>query len=149
MSETYLLIRRTPLGKIMSSGPFTTIGHAAVAAARTLTGAGMAGSGNARLFADALAILPLGTVKAHLSGYDFRILAADYTEDGAPITPGLRVFNYYDQTWGHIDAAPFMAENPAGPGGKFFNGWYDFTKDGDDRSCKMLNGQRLATKKAP
>lgn len=142
----FLLIHRTPTGKITAQPvPFTSFNRAAAACARILTGAGVAGSANARLFADAIARRPLGTIWGHPSGYDVRILAADFTEDGAPITPGARLFNYYDQAWGHVVASPFMAEGVLYPGGQFFDHWYDFARECDGWVHK-LNGQRLATK---
>lgn len=146
----YLLIRRTPLGKITAYGDtHLTFIRAAAAARESLVGSEVAGTANARLFADALARRPLGTVWGHPSGYDFRILVADFTEDGAPITPGLRVFNYYDRTWGIIEPDQFMRGDMMGPGGEAFDGWYDFRKDGEERSSKKLNGQRLAVKENP
>jgi hypothetical protein len=96
-----------------------------------------------------LTTAPVGSLWRHPSGYDFRILEAAFTEDGALITPGIRVFNYYDHEWGTIDAGQFMHEGDLSPGGKFFDHWYDFTREGESRSFKKLNGQRLATKERP
>lgn len=150
MPEGYLLIRRSPKGVITAYGDtYRTSGHAAAAAKGSLIGSGVAGSANGRLFADALARRPLGTIWGHPSGYDFRILGADFTEDGTPITPGAHLFNYYDREWGVITPEQFMSELLGSPGGKFFDGWYDFTRVGDDRPCKKLNGQRLAAKENP
>lgn len=143
----YLLIRRSPQGKITAHGGtvYRTVDHAAAAAKGSLISSGVAGSGNARLFGDALGRRPLGTIWGHPSGYDFRILAADFTDDGAPITPGARLLNYYDNEWGTIEPTQFMHGGLLSPGGIAFDGWYNFTRDKDGWECK-LNGQRLAAK---
>jgi hypothetical protein len=145
--KRYLLVYRTPVNTILAHPTtFVTFGRTALAARTILIADGAAGSANARLFADALARRPLGTIWGHPSGYDFRILAADFTADGAAITPGLKVFNYYDRQWGVIEAGQFLRQDSLGPGGEFFDGWYDFLREGRIRPCKKLNGQRLATK---
>lgn len=97
-----------------------------------------------RPHAMSLATKPLAAI-VEGDGYRFRVLKADYTEDGQPITPGARLFNYYDRWWGTIDPAQFLADGMLSPGGKAFDGWYDITRDGDSWSCK-LNGPRLSTK---
>lgn len=149
MSELtrYLTIYRTPEGKIKAHPtPLPSHGHAALATGRVLTVNAVCGSANARLFAGAMARRDIATVWGHESGYDFRILFADFTADGALIMPGMRVFNYYDREWGTIEPGQFMREDQLGPGGKLFDGWYDFIRDGDTRSFKKLNGERLAVK---
>lgn len=147
MPKGYILIRRLPTGEIKAHlTPFASIPKAAAAAGRCLADNGAADSAAARLFTSALAPRPLGTVWGHDSGYDFRILAADFTADGVAITPGLAVFNFYDRDWGVIEADQFLREDLSGPGGQYFDGWYDFRRDGEDRSYKKLNGERLATK---
>jgi len=146
----FLLIRRKPTGEIDAPAhAFNDTPHAARCAGLQLARDGAAGSVAARLFGDALGRRPIGTVWGHPSGYDFRILEAAFTEDGAPITPGMRVFNYYDHEWGTIDAGQFMHEGDLSPGGKFFDHFYDFTRENESRSFKKLNGQRLATKERP
>lgn len=144
--STYILVRRLPDGEIEAhTTAFDTVGHAARAAALWLSGNRVAGSAAARLFGDALARRPIGTIWGHPAGYDFRILRADFTTDGAPITPGMRVFNYYDRWWGVVTLEQFMRESPIGPGGQYFNNWYAVARESDAYSTD-LNGERLATK---
>jgi len=147
MTDGYLLIRRSPKGVITAYGDcvYNDQSHAAAAAKGSLIGSGVAGSANARLFADALGRRPLGTVWGHPSAYDFRILAADFTNDGHPITPGLRVLDY-DRTWGTVSPDQFMDEGSMAPGGPHFDGWYYVQRDGDDRPRKKFNGPRLVVK---
>jgi hypothetical protein len=147
MPAGFLLIRRMPSGKIDAyrEQTFPTLHHAAAAARGALIGAGLAGTARARLFADALARRPLATIWGHPSGWDFRILAADFTEDAAPITPGARLFNYYDRQWGTVLPDQFMAEGLLYPGGNAFDHWYDFARESDGHIAKF-NGQRLASR---
>lgn len=150
MPETqYLLIRRIPTGKIASSGPFTSRGHAAVAAARTLTGAGVASAAKARAFAEALGLLDVGQVHSYEQeggkSYDFRVLVADFTVNGVAITPGLRVLDY-DRKWGAVEAPQFMDDGMMTPGGEYFDGWYRVHRDGEARAYKKFNGERLTTR---
>lgn len=143
----FLLIRRSPLGKITAYGntTYADVEHAALAAKGALVSSGVAGTGNARLFADALGRRPIGTVWGHLSGYGFRILPAHFTTDRAAITPGLRVLDY-DRRWGIVEPSQFMDDGMMAPGGQYFDGWYYVQRDGDERAYKKFNGERLITK---
>lgn len=148
MPHGYLLIRRAPDGTITSPDtPYRTFAHAAAASAHFLTGQRLAGTAAARLFAQALARRPLGTVWGHSSGWDFRVLVPDLTEDGAAITPGRRLFNYYDREWGTVLPEQFMSETIGQPGDEFFDGWYDFARESDGH-VRKFNGHRLATKES-
>lgn len=144
-----ILIRRLPGGEITAHAtPFVSARAAADAAARVLHDNAGVWAGDGQKFADALAAQPLGTILDHPSGYDFRILRADVTADGVAITPGLRVFNYYDRQWGTVCRHQFMRTAPLAPGGRFFEGWYDVAREGDG-SVSMLNGERLAVQVQP
>lgn len=70
----------------------------------------------------------------------YRILVADLTSNGVPITPGLRVLDY-DQRKGHVVAPQFMATSSLAPGGEYFDGWYHVEADGG--STRLFNGSRL------
>lgn len=71
-----------------------------------------------------------------------------HTFDGVVITPGMRVYNYYDCEWGTIDARQFADgagnPHPTGPGGQYFNGWYDFVSEAG--IARRLDGSRMATR---
>ncbi len=147
MPQKFLLIRRLPDGPITAHAtPFDTISRAARAAGLCLFDNGAEVRTTAQKFGAELAAQPLGSIMEHRSGYVFRILAADFTEDGAPITPGARLFNYYDAVWGTVLPDQFMAEGILYPGGSAFDGWYDFARESDGWTYK-LNGQRLAARK--
>jgi hypothetical protein len=105
---------------------------------------GVAGSAAARLFGDALARRPLGTIWGHASSWDFRILEADHTADNVLITPGLRVLDC-DRRLAVIDPAQFFDDSSCYPGGQYFDHWYYVTRDGEDRPYKRFNGERLTT----
>ncbi len=142
----YLLIYRTPDGVIAAApGVFPSHLRAAVQSARVLRDRGIAGSADARLFANALARRSVGVVWGHKSGHDFRVIKAHFTEDGAVITPGRRLFAYYDMLWGTVAPEQFMSEDLLAPGSSLFDGWYLFYPKGDNHPRKY-NGQRLATK---
>lgn len=144
----YLLIRRLPTGEIKShTTPFASINYAARTAALCLKDNGAAHSADARLFGDALARRPIGTICGHKSGYDFRIVTADFTADKVAITPGARLFNYYDRVWVTVVAEQFMFGKPTHPGGDAFDGWYDVARESDGY-ISLLNGERLATKES-
>jgi hypothetical protein len=146
MPSGYLLARRLPDGRIKGNAfTFTTFARAARAAGQCLYDNGAELRTTAQKFGVELAAQPLGTIWGHPSGYDFRILRADFTVNGAMITPGLKVRNYYDAWNGTVDPAQFFRESPLDPGGEHFNHWYDVTRDGDERPYTPLNGERLTT----
>lgn len=142
----FILVRRLPTGEIgADSVAFVDIPRAAAAAARILKDDAGVGSATARLFADALARRPVGTVWGHPNGYDFRILIADFTVDRVPIIPDLRVLDY-DYEWGAVESTQFMSEQLTAPGGQLFDNWYLVQRDGESAARKKFNGERLATK---
>ena len=63
-------------------------------------------------------------------------------EDGAPITNGARMFNYYDGYWVTIEIKGTSAD-PASPHHETWDGWFYTKRDGGGRG-PLLNGQRLA-----
>lgn len=148
MSEEkgFLLVHRTPSGEIASHPyPYALLENAAAASARMITELGVADEESARLFAHALNLCPLGVIWGHPSGYDFRILEADLTADGALITPGLRV-QINDMWRGVVRPDQFMTEGLTEPGGRFFDGWYLVRKEGEDAPYAKYNGERMSTK---
>lgn len=151
VQKGFILIRRLPDDTIKAhTTPFRTFAHAARAAGQSLQDSQAAGSAAARLFADALARRPLGTIWGHDSGCDFRILRAHLTTDAVAITPGLRVITN-DLKWGFVEPTQFMNEADSfGPGGEYFDdpregGWYLLTHE-DGVPYAKFNGARLATK---
>lgn len=142
MSTKYLLIRRLPDGRVRSHmTAFDGFLRAARVAGQVLLDSSAVTTRRAAgLFAEALRKQPLGTIWPHPSGYNFRIIRADFTTDGVAITPGLRVVTN-DKTWGTVEAAQFMTGLSLDPGGDFFDGFY--LVEGPD---KKFNGERLATK---
>lgn len=145
-SPRFILVRRLPTGEIKAHATaFVDVPRAAAAAAHVLKDNAGVGSATARLFAAALDRRPVGTVWGHPSGYDFRILIADYTTDGAAIIPGLRVLDY-DRQWGAVEASQFMAEELGTPGGQYFDNWYYVQRDGEASAYKKFNGERLTTR---
>lgn len=144
MSDTtYILVRRAPLGSVMAHDiPFDTVDDAGRAVTTILLGQPSVTKEAAVNYARELTGLPLGTIVKHSTGYEFRILAADYTADGKLIHPGLRVLNT-DMKAGAVSRSQFMRLAPFAPGGEFFEGWYDVAVDGVGK--KSFNGERLTT----
>jgi hypothetical protein len=141
----FILIRRQTTGEITAPAvSFESIPRAAAAAARLLVETGV-GTAAARLYANALARRPAGTIWGHPRGDNFRILIADFTSNNVPITPGLKVLDY-DREWGTVEETQFLAEEYGTPGGQYFDNWYYVRRDGDDRAYKKFNGERLTTK---
>lgn len=139
----YLLIRRTPLGAVIAHpAPFGSVKEAARVAGLMLYDNTAVSGATAQAFGAGLATLPVGSLYEHDSGYQFRILAADFTDNGVPITPGLRVLTN-DLTEGTVSRAQFMRNSSIDPGGQYFNNWYDVDIDGYGR--KSFNGERLTT----
>lgn len=142
----FILVRRLPTGEIKApSVAFVDIPRAAAAAAHILKNDAGVGSATARLFGDALGRRPVGTVWGHPNRNDFRILVADFTSDGIPVTPGLRVLDY-DREWGAVEETQFMCEELSTPGGQYFDNWYYVRRDGETGAHKKFNGERLTTK---
>jgi hypothetical protein len=146
MPAGYTIVYRAPDHSIGSyDRPFLTAVRAAAQARIILTSLKLAGTADARLFADALASRPIGTVWGHDSGYDFRVLEADFTVDNHVIRPGARLYNYYDAKWGTVLPDQFMAEDLLSPGGQYFDGWYNFARE-EDGHVQKFNGERLASR---
>lgn len=66
-------------------------------------------------------------------------------EDGAPITHGAKMFNYYDGYWVTIEIENTSAD-PESPYHETWDGWFYTTKEDGSRG-PILNGQRLAGRK--
>lgn len=146
MNETlYLLVRRTPNGMIFANRtPFGSLRDAARVAGLVLSDYLKLGEGAGMDLSEELASRPLGSICANKdSGFDFRVLTADFTADNVPITPGLRVLTT-DMVWGSVGRAQFMRTAPLAPGGEHFGGWYSVELNGDGRE-KDFNGERLTT----
>lgn len=142
-TPVYLLIYRTPYKSITTPGTvYTTMERAGRAAGLVLYDNASVPRSTAQKHGDKIASRPVGSVYVHDSGYDFRILRADHTANGIPITPGLRVVNN-DLKWGTVGRAQFMAEGASNPGGEHFLSWYDVDVDGHGR--KPFDGGRLTT----
>lgn len=90
-----------------------------------------------------------GVIWNHDSGWRFRVLEAHYTADGELITPGLRVFCYYDSKWGTVEETQFFGDGILAPGGSAFDGWYLVRMDDAKGFCRKFNGERLAVKELP
>lgn len=145
----FILIRQLPdaddrPGPIKAhNNAFTTENRAAQAAARLLrhnTSMPKAAVGKV------INALTVGAIWDHESGYRFRILEAHYTDDKVLITPGLRVFCYYDSEWGTVEETQFFNDAMLAPGSKHFDGWYLIRTVDGDGFCKKFNGARLATR---
>lgn len=155
MSTKYLLIHRNPSGRIAavegphSGGLFITHATAARATEKVLRRSGAEKNQKiARDFSLTFSRTPVGTLRGHGSGHDFRILPADFTADitPVPITPNLKVITI-DMEWVHIEPTQFMDEkDDFGPGGRFFDGWY-LVVHGNGSRYNKFNGERLGTKK--
>jgi hypothetical protein len=91
-----------------------------------------------------------------------------FTEDDVEITPGARLFNYYDGWWGYVDPEAWDPTrhnaNGLAPDGEYFSGWFELVrerevvKDADGnvdwKATKakgargtLLNGERMASYK--
>ena len=66
-------------------------------------------------------------------------------EDGARITDGKRMFNYYDGYWVIVQITGTSA-HPEHPYHATWDGWFE-TKKEDGSRGPILNGQRLAGSK--
>ena len=69
------------------------------------------------------------------------------TADGAEVTEGDRVYNYYDGKWGVIGriddrAQPGEGQNSDTPYAEWSNHWFDFTADDGRKST--LDGSRIS-----
>ena len=144
MNKPYLLIRRTPF-HVVTANPnlFEDAAEAGSAVADVLQNntplTRVAAEQEGREFAK----LAVGEIFEHSSGYQFRIIRADFTYDGKPIVPGLRVLNN-DLRKGAVCRAQFMRDSPLAPGGKDFLGWYDVAVDGGG-GWGPFNGEHLTT----
>lgn len=120
---------------------FAEISVATEAIERDLVERGMQARAAAR-FAYGVAGCRIGVVHHAPEAPDayYRILTADLTSNGTPITPGLRVLDY-DQRKGHVVAPQFMATSALAPGGEYFDGWYYV--EADEGSTRLFNGSRL------
>jgi len=151
MPECFILVYRTPQDEIKvyahGDGDPTVYAfrvNATAVSYTVLTHAGVDYT-DAEIFRAKFTEQPTGTVWGHPTRYDFRVLAVDFTVDGVPITPGLRVLDY-DREWGTVEETQFLAEEYGTPGGQFFDHWYYVRRDGEDRARKRFNGERLTTK---
>lgn len=140
----YILIRVLPGGAVMHQPPQAQVRYAARSAGLCLYDNVGVVKATAQKFGAELSQKPIGAWLSHESGYRFRILRADHTVDGVALTPGMRVFNYYDHEWGTLPAEQFAADGMLNPGGECFNGWYDFVSE--DGVTRLLNGERLSTR---
>lgn len=88
----------------------------------------------------------VGSIVSHRKLPDllYRILEADFTSNGRPITPGLRVEDY-DRRTGVVESAQFMDDGMMTPGGRYFreHPWYYVLRDGEDRSHRQFDGSRM------
>lgn len=141
---TYILVRRTPQGTVLAHRmPFPSVRDAARVAGLVLSDNAGLKQAEAQTFSAQLAAEPIGTIGEHACGYAFRILAADFTDDGVLITPGLRVMTN-DLEWGSVGRDQFMRTSPMAPGGQHFEGWYSVELNDTGRE-KDFNGERLTT----
>jgi len=152
----YILVRRTAYGTVTAHDDFgrpeTPLFESAQAAGEAVTkvlydNAAVPKSA-AEGYGGNFALQPVGTVYEHDSGYAFRLLVADYTVDGKPIVPGLRVLNTDMQWWGSVFRSQFLSGKPEAPGGESFRGWYEIDVDGRgrrvyDHACLTTNGALL------
>jgi hypothetical protein len=148
---TYLLIRQLPgtgekPGTVTAhSMAFATPARAARVAAQVLHDCARVPKSTALKLTAHLARAIGITWTDVYSGYRFRILQAHYTDDGVPITPGLKV-RTKDNWWGIVYPDQFLADGLDLPGGKFFDGFYYVHPEGDVTGGKKYNGERLSTK---
>lgn len=134
---SYLLIHRSPSGKVAAHGGlFEEAEEAARASALYISG----DLGEATEFAVDFASKLTGCVAEHPSGCAFRVLKADVTLDGSPITPDLKV--YVNGWWGTVQAEQFMATDLLSPGSRFHDGWYLVYKE--NKPYAKFNGERMA-----
>jgi hypothetical protein len=150
---TYILIHRDPSGLVQCatrlSGPhpttYATPTHAARSAGYLFSQLPGQQHGMGGTLARNLAARPIGSIlDAWKTGHHFRILRADFTQDGITITPGLEVTenNLRRAT---IDAEQFMDTSDLMPGGSSFDRWYYVIYPGDDRPSERFDSTRLTT----
>lgn len=143
MDEPYLLIRQTPFKVVTAHrNLFEDAADAASAVADTLRNYTSMTRGAAEQDGREFAKLAVGEIFEHPSGYRFRLIPANFTDNGKPITPGLRVLNN-DLRQGTVCRAQFMQTGDLKPGGQLFIGWYDVDVDGGGRTS--FDGGRLTT----
>lgn len=146
-TKPYILVRRTPAGLICAhTAAFDGYIRAARTAGQVLYNNGAVKTkAAANAFSEALRKQPIGTIWGHPSGYDFRILRADFTTDGVAITPGLRVITN-DFRWGLVEATQFLSESSVAPGGQFFDHFYLLNDETDRYPYARFDSERLSTK---
>lgn len=143
MNNHFLLIRRTPHMVVMAYPTlFEDPADAGNAVADVLLNYTSLTRPAAQRDGREFAQLEVGEIFEHPSKYQFRVIRADFTGNGKPITPGLRVLNN-DLRQGTVCRAQFMRTGDLAPGGRGFIGWYDVDVDGGGRTG--FNGERLTT----
>ena len=144
MTDLYLLIRRTPF-MVVTAHPnlFDDPADAASVVADVLRNNVPMLKAPAEQDGEEFAKVPVGDIFEHPSRYQFRLIRADFTDNGKAITPGLRVLNN-DLKQGTVCRAQFMQSGELAPGGRHFKGWYDVDVDGGG-GRSPFNGERLTT----
>jgi hypothetical protein len=131
-------------------GLFVNVGEAGRAAGRDLMASHGVPQTQAEEFAallakewDAPGTVALDTIVYNpASNQNYRILTADFTSNGVPITPGLRV-QENNKRLGTVDAAQFMNGGMLVPGGECFDHWYYVLRDDESRAVERFNGERM------
>lgn len=150
---TYILIHRDPSGTITAvdlsksvhTVTYATPTHAARTAGYLFSQLPGQQRGMGGRVARNLHARPVGGILAAWdTGHCFRILRADFTQDGIAITPGLEVTENNLRP-AIIDAAQFMETSDLMPGGQFFDRWYYVVYPGDDRRSHRFDTTRLTT----
>lgn len=143
MDKPYLLIRQTPF-MVVTAHPelFETPADAGAAVADVLRSYANVTRAKALKDGYGFAKVDVGDIYEHPSGYKFRVIPVDFTDNGKPIVPGLRVLNT-DMRAGAVCRAQFMATGLLAPGGQHFDGWYFVDLDGGGRT--KFDGGRLTT----
>lgn len=136
---SYLLIHRSPSGQIAAHG---AVFDEAEDAARTATLYLPGELDTVNMFVDDFALKLTGAVAEHPDGYSFRVVRADFTSDGIPITPDLKVY-ISNEWWGTVAAEQFMVTDLFSPGSRFHDGWYLVCKSGAPHA--KYNGERMQT----
>lgn len=143
----YILIRRAD----SDNATITAVGAVYPSPVRAASAAGddliVHGSpkSDAVEYATLLAAHSVGAIQSDPeTGPAYRILAADFTSDGRPILPGLRVLDY-DRREGRVKPAQFMQDGLLRPGGEHFDHWYFVVPDGKAGRGRAFNGERLKT----
>ena len=149
----YILIQRDPAGLIsavdlaQSIHPTTyaTPTHAARTAGYLFSQLPGQQRGMGARVTRNLAARPIGGIlPAWNTGHAFRILRADFTQDGIPITPGLEITENNLKA-AVVDSAQFMDPGDLMPGGAHFDRWYYVTYPGDERRSERFDSTRLTT----